>query len=116
MEFVKAFDIPQSEIAAAGALGTVTREIPLPVAAQRWTIQIVPKSVGAADNPTFNMKYHAGNNEFFDTNPVSTAAAVVNSTNVITREDVVNRVRIEMINPAANLQDGDTLIRLFIDR
>jgi len=118
VEFVKAFDIPNADIIAAGVGSTIEKEIAIPAGASRWTIHIVPKTIGAGpfNDPTFNLQYHVGNGEFFDTNPATSNPALVNKTNVITREDMVSRIKVQMTNPPTNLQDGDTLVRLFMDR
>lgn len=115
MEFVGAFDITQAEIAIAGANNPVEREIPIPIGASRWTLIVVPKSVGAADNPTLTLQHDVGG-VFFGITPAVSVAAVINTSNALNREEAVSRVKVILTNPAANLQDGDTLVRLFMSR
>lgn len=117
-EFVKSYDIPQSEIAAlGGGGGTIERIIDLPPAHDGWSVIVTPKHGGGGSptNPNTVYKYHVGDNEFLETNPPSSNAAIVNQANVITRNDHIPRVKLE-IAYSGTIPDGDTLVRLFMSR
>jgi len=114
-EFVSQHDIPNAELVAAGIGGTVERTIRIPPAAGRWTLQIVPVDGGAAADPTFVLEYDVGGNVFVPINPAAAGTALRDKTNVITREDVVTRVKAKVTNGASVIA-GDVLIRLYESR
>lgn len=117
MEFVSTHDISQAEVAAAAPGGTIEREIGLPRGASRWTLQIVPKHAGgAASNPSTELLYDVGGDEFFPVSPSTLATATKNLANVITREDAISRFKLRVTIPAGPKIDGDILVRLFVDR
>ena len=113
-EFSSNHDIPNAELVAATPGGTVERIVPIPVAADRWTLLIVPIDGAAGPDPTFDLEYDVGG-AFFPTNPATSATAKRDEANIITREDVVNRVKVKITN-GGTVIIGDVLIRLFISR
>ena len=113
-EFSSRHDIPNADLVTAGANNPVSVVVPIPVGAMRWTLLTVPKDGGAAPDPTFLVEYDVGGG-FFPTNPATSGTAVRNQANVLTREDVVVKIRVTVTN-GASIIDGDVLIRLYIAR
>lgn len=123
-EYVGDFDIAQAEIAALGGAGTIKRVIEIPQPHRRWSIYVCPlNSAGSPSAINTSLEYDVGTSSgstpddktFLPTNPASMAVANLNEANTITREDVTNRVRL-VVDFGATPPDGDTLVRLFVDR
>lgn len=115
-EYVSSHDIPNADLATAGALGSVTREVTIPISAVRWTFLVVPKNTaGAPPDPNFALEYGV-DGTFYPANPPTGPTPVVkNAVNILTKENVVNLVRVKITN-GATLIDGDVLIRFYIAR
>lgn len=116
-EFVKSFDISPSAVAAAGPGGQVTADIAIPAAAKRWTLLVVPKDTGTATaGPAVELQY-AINGEFFVIDPPGPPTSIaLNELAIITREDVVSRVRLIFDLPGGTLFNGGIQIHLNIVR
>ncbi len=116
MEYVSKHDILAAELTAAGAGNDVIKEIPIPPAATRWTVLVTPIDSGpAGTDPTAKFQYRSAGT-WYDTNPVLSVPAVVNSANVTTREDVVNRIRLVLTLGTDPQPDGGVEVRLYIQR
>lgn len=110
-EFAGAFDLAPGDLSPSTA---VEVEIPVPPAAHRWSLYITPKDSGSAPDPATVLQYGIGGS-FYPTNPPSSMAAVMNTANIVTREDVVNRLKL-IITPGASVPDGGIEIRLYMAR
>lgn len=114
-EFVSKHDLAVADLAPSTAINV---DIPIPVGADRWTILVTPrhKGAGSPPDPTVQVQYLIGG-EFFVTNPSGAPVpAALNKANIITREDVVNRVRLVVTPGASPLPDNGIKIRLSMSR
>jgi len=116
-EFVSKHDIL---VADWNGLSPVERIIKIPVSAARWTLLITPFDSGPASDPTADLEYDIGNDQFLATNPASSVVAVIGTANVVTREDVVNRIKLKL-TPSVAAPNGNSgligvAIRLLIAR
>lgn len=114
-EFVSSHDVAVGDLAPSTPINV---DIPIPVGADRWTVLITPRHVGAGTppDPTVQIQYDVGG-EFFETNPAGAAVSVeLNKANIVTREDVVNRIRLVLTPGIAPLPDNGIKIKLLMAR
>ena len=99
-ERVASYDISNQELqdasTGAGGTGTIEKEIPIPPAAKRWTLLVKPEHVVGPPTPNITgVLQYAMRGVFCTTNPPSAAVPFnTNEIGIVTREDVVSRVKI----------------------
>lgn len=93
------------------AAGSVELVVSIPNGFKRWTLVVVPINTAASPDPvTFELQYPA-NGSFFPRNPAGTGTLLVNQANVITSEDLIERVKVK-ITCGATKPDGDAVVEL----
>lgn len=108
--------ISKQTIEALTANDTDELEFKIPSGFQRWTLHVVPIHAGGGspDEPTADVLYWVAD-DWRQVNGTTPAAAVVNKANVVTREDVVARIKLTLLN-GATVPDGGAVVELWGDR
>ena len=114
-EAISVHDIAAVDLTAS-TLSTV--DIKIPTGFRVWTLLIAPEHTGGGvpPDPAYSLDYDVGG-KFFVPNPTPAAAtATLNKATIISREDAVNRVRLNITPGALPLPDQGIRIRLYGSR
>lgn len=126
MEFIASKRIPVLHVGNAANPDEV--EFIMPSGILRWTLLIVPinKTASTPVGPTANVQYWVpdtygpdgppdGNSDlsgYFTTNPATSATTMVNQANVITREDAVSKIMVQLSIASGNAPDQGAIVIL----
>ena len=89
-------------------VGATPQDLDLRILAsyKRWTVIITPIDSGPSDPVTLDVSYEVGGGAFAPRNPPNAPATLVlNRANIITSEDVVNKIRLSFV-PGVTAPDG----------
>jgi hypothetical protein len=89
-------------------------EFVVPSNIRRWTLAITPTHTDDEVTPgalTFELEYWDGKDSYRPTNPVTSGTLSLNSANIITREDVIDKFRCRITNEAPRV-DGEYRLNL----
>lgn len=119
-ERVKGYDISLANLNSVGPGNDVEIEIPIPAGAKRWSLMIKPLDDGTGappgGDPTGKLQY-AQRGAFADVTPGGgTVTFPMNTTAIVTREDVVPRVKLVFTLAADPQPNQGILIDLNIVR
>jgi len=94
------------------ASDVVEQVLTIPPSFRRWTLVAVAKNVSASPGAvTFELQYLI-DGAYYKRNPAGSGPLAINEANVITSEDVVQKVKLK-ITCAGAKPDGDAVIELW---